>query len=550
MRLTNDTYHYPSRRHVVYARNGVAHSSVPLAAQIGVSTMQRGGNAVDAALAMAAALPLLEPVSNGLGSDCFALIWIEKDRKLYGINGSGISPAAASAEKLLARGLTAVPFVGWDPVMVPGAPSAWAKIRARFGTMPFSEIMAPAIRYAEEGYPIPETAALQWKHAFRRYSAALEAAEGPAKEALAPWFDCFTKKTPEGPAPYETGDLFRMPDFAETLRSLAATDCESYYRGDLAKKIVAFSEATGGPFTLEDFACYEAEWVTPISTNYRGYDVCEIPPNGHGITALMALNILEGFDLEPHRETVENYHRMIESMKLAFVDAKRYVADARFMKVTPEQLLSKEYAARRRALIGEKALMPEAGDPFCGGTVYFCTADGEGNMVSFIQSNYAGFGSGIVIPGTGISLNDRGANFYLDPESENCLAGRKKAYHTIIPGFLMKDGEAIGPFGVMGGFMQPQGHLQVIVNTVDFGMNPQDALDAPRFQWTGEKKIELEGWGGVAEDLAGPLAERGHDIAVNESSLDMGRGGIIWRQPNGVYAAGTECRCDGTIAAY
>ena len=315
----------------------------------------------------------------------------------------------------------------------------------------------------------------------------------------------------------------------------------------MAEKIDTFSRETGGYLRKEDLAQFHAEWVEPISTNYRGYTVSEIPPNGHGIVVLMALNILEGFQFT-QRDTAESIHKQIEAMKLAFTDGKRYIADPRFMRVTPEQMLSKEYAAKRRALIGEQALMPEAGDPSCGGTVYLCTADGEGNMVSFIQSNYMGFGSGIVVPGTGIALQNRGNNFSLDPNSENCLAPGKKSYHTIIPGFLSKDGKAIGPFGVMGGFMQPQGQVQVVMNTIDFMMNPQEALDAPRWQWVGDKNIEVEqsfpAW------ITESLVRAGHNVKVLPESLTMGRGQIIWRNDEGVLVGATEPRTDGTVAAW
>ena len=303
-----------------------------------------------------------------------------------------------------------------------------------------------------------------------------------------------------------------------------------------------------GFFAESDFANYKAQWVEPISVDYKGYTVCEIPPNGHGITALMALNMLKGLDLGDSRECADVYHKMIEATKLAFVDTKKFVADPRYMRTKVSDMLSERYAAVRRALITDQAVYPEAGDPSCGGTVYFCVADGQGNMVSFIQSNYTTFGAGVAIPGTGISLQNRGANFSLDPESDNYLQGGKKAYHTIIPGFLVKDGKAVGPFGVMGGFMQPQGHVQVIVNTVDYHMNPQECLDAPRFQWVGEKKVQLERE--VPAHIAQKLADMGHQVEIVNSNLGMGRGQIIWRMDDGTLVGGTEPRADGTIAAW
>ena len=533
-------YSFASHRNIVYAKKGMACSTSPIASQVGLDILKSGGNAMDAAIAMATALPLVEPTGNGLGSDCFALVWSEKDQKLFGLDGSGVSPMALSAEKVKEAGYTTVPMNGWLPTMVPGAPSAWAELRRRFGTKSMAELMAPAIQYARDGFCIPVNVYKQWKAEVVRFTAAAE----KEPEVFGPWLKYFTK---DGKT-YEPGDTFVNPDYAATLESLAATDCESYYHGDIMKKIVAFSNETGGFFAEIDFENYKAQWVEPISVNYKGYDVCEMPPNGHGITALMALNMLKGLELSDSRETADVYHKMIEATKLAFVDTKKFVADPRYMRTKVSDMLSDRYADVRRALITDKAVYPEAGDPSCGGTVYFCVADGMGNMVSFIQSNYNRFGSGIVIPGTAITIQDRGANFSLDPESDNYLEGGKKAYHTIIPGFLMKDGKAVGPFGVMGGFMQPQGHVQVVVNTVDYHMNPQECLDAPRFQWVGEKKVQLERE--VPADIALKLADMGHEVTIVNSNLGMGRGEIIWRLEDGTLVGGTEPRADGTIAAW
>ena len=522
-------YAYASRRNVVYAKKGMACSTSPIASQVGLDVMKAGGNAMDAAIAMAATLPLVEPTGNGLGSDCFALVWVEKEKKLYGLDGSGVAPMALSADKVKEAGHTAMPKDGWIPTMVPGAPSAWAQLRRRFGTKSMAELMAPAIGYAREGFCVPVNVAKLWKEGAERFAAAA----GKEPEVFAPWFDYFTK---DG-KPY-----------AATLESLAASDCESYYRGEIMKKIVDFSQKTGGYFAESDFENYRAGWVEPISVEYKGYTVCEMPPNGHGITVLMALNMLKGLEMGENRECAAAYHKMIEATKLAFVDTKKFVADPRYMRTKVEDMLSDRYAGVRRALIGDKAVYPEAGDPSCGGTVYFCTADGEGNMVSYIQSNYMGFGSGVVIPGTGISIQDRGANFSLDPESDNYLEGGKKSYHTIIPGFLLKDGEAVGPFGVMGAFMQPQGHVEVLVNTIDYHMNPQEALDAPRVQWIGGKHIQLEREAGP--EIAEALAAMGHEVEVIDDRINMGRGQIIWRTENGLLIGGTEPRCDGTVAAW
>ena len=534
-------YTYSSRRNVVYAKNGMACTSVPLGAQVGLEVLKAGGNAMDAAVAMAAGMPLFEPTGNGLGSDAFALVWVEKEKKLYGLNASGVAPAALSADAIRELGFTEMPRAGWLPTMVPGAPAGWAELNRRFGSKPLTELFAPAIAYARQGVPVPVNVSHQWARDSRRIQKAMEA--NPAPHAY--WWKSFMK---EDGAPYAAGDLFRWEEYADTLEELAATDCESYYRGALMEKMVSFSRETGGYFTEDDFRSYRPAWVEPITANYRGYTVCEIPPNGHGITVLMALNILNGLELPPDRESSGTYHKIMEAIKLAFADTKTYVADPRYMRTKVEDMLSEQYAARRRALITDRALFPEAGDPSCGGTIYLCTADGEGNMVSYIQSNYTTFGAGIAIPGTGISLQNRGANFSLEEDSDNVLAGGKKSYHTIIPGFLMKDGEAVGPFGVMGAFMQPQGHIQMMVNTLHYHMNPQEALDAPRMQWIGGRKIQLERE--VSAHIAQELAAMGHEVEIANSNIDMGRGQIIWRTENGLLVGGTEPRCDGTIAAW
>lgn len=531
-------YKYASRRRVVHAKRGMVCTSQPLASQAGLTILQQGGNAIDAAIATAICQTIVEPTNNGLGSDCFALVWT--GGKLHGLNGSGYAPQRLTPEAVAASGATEkMPLRGWEAVTVPGAPSAWAELHKRFGRLPFAKLFEPAIYYAEQGYPVSPIVARFWQEGIDALT--------PYKNnpAIAPWFATFDVHG-NGVAP-QTGEMVTLPDHAKTLRILADCYCESYYRGELAQKLVEFSDKTGGYLSLEDLADYRAEWVEPVHINYHGYDVWEMPPNGHGITALMALNILKDMEIGA-KDTGDTFHKQIEAMKLAFADGMHYIADPRYMQTRVEELLSDAYAAQRRALIGETAMEPTHGKPFCGGTVYLCTADGEGNMVSFIQSNYKDFGSGIVLPGYGINLNDRGAGFSLNPELDDYLAPRKKPYHTIIPGFLTHEGEAVGPFGVMGAYMQPQGHVQVIMNTVDWLLNPQSALDAPRWQWIAGKEIWLES--SVAPEIVEDLRRRGHEVRVLEDDTTFGRGEIIWRDSNGVLAGATEPRADGVVAAW
>ena len=348
--------------------------------------------------------------------------------------------------------------------------------------------------------------------------------------------------------PLHAGEIFRSQAMADTIRSIAKTNGRSFYTGEIAERTDAFMKAHNGFLTGDDLAAYAPEWVNPISVNYRGVDVWELPPNGHGITVLMALQILKGMELGD-REDPATIHRQIEALKLAFTDTKEYVAEPSFMRVTPEQLLSERYAADRRALIGEEAIDPKVGDPRYSSTVYFCAADGEGNMVSMIQSNFYGFGSGIVDPSTGISFNDRGFNFRFDPEHPNGLAGMKRPYHTIIPGFLTQNGEALGPFGIMGGYMQPQAHVQFVMNMVDWGLNPQQALDAPRWQWVGGKKVQVEQ--DTPNHIVRQLQRRGHDVTLIADKVLMGRGQAILRDSQtGVLVGGTEKRTDGQIMSW
>ncbi|MDR1732512.1 MAG: gamma-glutamyltransferase family protein [Synergistaceae bacterium] len=529
-------YMYPSRRTVVFGNRGMVATGQPLAAQAGLDILKKGGNAVDAAVATAACLTVVEPTSNGIGGDNFALVWV-KD-KLYGLNSSGYAPKAASAAALAAAGHKTMPKYGWHAVTVPGAPAGWAALSKRFGKLPLTEVLKPAIGYAEEGYPVSPTMSKLWAKAFVNYTKECKGDE------FKHWFETFA---PQGHAPHP-GEMWSSKAHAQTLTQIAESGAEAFYRGALAEKIDAFAKKYGAWLSAEDLAGFQSEWVDPITVNYRGWDVWEIPPNGHGITALMALNIAKGWSFSGAREFEETWHRQIEAMKLAFADAMHHVADPRYMKYTSAELLSEAYAAERRKLIGEKALEPVPGTPPKGGTVYLATADGEGNMVSMIQSNYMGFGSGLVVPNAGIALHNRGNNFTLNAESPNVLAPEKKPYHTIIPGFLSKDGKAVGPFGVMGGFMQPQGHMQVVMNMIDFAMNPQEAIDAPRWQWVGGKTIEVEQ--GTPGHIAMGLASRGHDIKMLADTGTFGRGEIIVRTDYGTLAGATEPRTDGTVAVW
>jgi gamma-glutamyltranspeptidase/glutathione hydrolase len=536
--MNDDSLYYPyaSQRMTSYARNGMVATSQALAAQAGLEMLKKGGNAIDAAIATAACLTVVEPTSNGIGGDAFALVWV-KD-KLHGLNASGRSPQSISIEAVQSRGYTEMPQRGWLPVTVPGAPGAWVELSERFGKLPFEQLLQPAIEYAEKGYPISPILGKNWNNTVQSFNKQLKGEEFNA------WFETFTHA---GRAP-GIGQIWRSPDHAKTLRSIAKMKGESFYRGELAEKIDQCSKEHGGFLRKEDLEAYQPEWVDPIHVHYRGYDVWEIPPNGQGLKTLLALNILKGYQFH-EKDSVDTYHKQIEAMKLAFTDGQQYITDPEQMKVSVEDLLSDAYANERRQLIGEEALTPTPGTPPSGGTVYLAAADGEGNMISFIQSNYKGFGSGIVVPGTGIALQNRGKDFSLDPNHSNSLAPGKKTYHTIIPGFLTKGDQPVGPFGVMGGFMQPQGHLQVVMNTVDFGLNPQAALDAPRWMWLHDKTVTVEPH--FPDHIAQALQRKGHNIIKAVDENGFGRGQIIWRNSETkVLAGATEPRTDGQVASW
>jgi len=473
--------------------------------------------------------------SNGIGGDLFALVW--SDGKIHGLNSSGPAPMNISVAKLREAGIYEIPKYGWVPVTVPGVPAGWAHLSQKFGQLPFLEVLTPAIEYAREGHAVSPTVSHSWQQAYNKYLSCLKG------QQFKYWFNTFTQN---GRAP-KPGEVWKSEDHARTLTSIGESVAESFYRGELADRIDKFSRQYGGFIRKEDLAAYSPQWVEPVSINYRGYDVWELPPNGHGIVALMALNIVKGFELS-EKDSVETVHRQIESIKLAFADGKKYIADPEVMDVSVNQLLSEEYAAERRQLIGHDAILPEPGELPSGGTVYLAAADDKGNMISLIQSNYMGFGSGLVVPGTGIALHNRGHNFVLDENHRNCLAGGKRSYHTIIPGFLTKDGNPVGPFGVMGAFMQPQGHMQVVMNTIDFHLNPQQALDAPRWQWIKGRQVQVEP--GFPIHIVEQLKKRGHEISVQMEVGNFGRGQVIWKTNEGTLCGGTEPRADGMVAAW
>lgn len=528
-------FSYPSWRYPSYGTRGMVATSNVFAAQAGLDILKKGGNAVDAAVATAACLTVCEPTANGIGGDAFALV--SYGGELYGLNASGPAPQGISLSALRKQGYEGIPKYGFVPVNVPGAVAGWVALSQRFGELPLSEVLAPAINYADEGYPVSPLLSRGWERAYEIYRRNVSGKEFDS------WFATFA---PQGRAP-KAGEVIRLSDHAETLRLIGETEGEVFYRGALAERIDSFARQFGGYIRAEDLANYQVEWVQPLSTSYRGYEVWELPPNGQGIVALMALNILKGFEFA-EKDAVLTYHRQIEAIKLAFEDAGRYITDPRHMEVQVEDLLSEAWAIEQRQRMGNKALQPLPTREQAGGTVYLATADGAGNMVSLIQSNYMGFGSGLVVPGTGIALHNRGHNFSFNPEHPNRLEPGKRPYHTIIPGFLTHQGQHLGPFGVMGGFMQPQGHVQVVMNLVDFAHNPQAALDAPRWQWKQGKQVDLENT--LPSHIVESLAQRGHEVTVTEHNAGYGRGQIILRKDDGVLVGATESRVDGMVASW
>jgi gamma-glutamyltranspeptidase/glutathione hydrolase len=534
-------------RSVVHARRGMVAASHPLAVQIGVDLLRQGASAVDAAIGVNAALGFLEPTANGIGGDLFAIVWDAKSRRLYGLNASGRSPLALTADRVKPEEDGTIPLYSPYSWTVPGTVDGWFELHRRFGRLPMASILAPAIRAARDGEPVPQTIAAAWAR------------------SVGPFGDMpgFAEVFLPGGKPPREGQVFRNPALARALETIAAGGRDAFYRGPIAAAIVRFSEGQGGFFTAEDFSRHRSDWVEPISTIYRGVAVYELPPNGQGLAALQMLNILEGFDLKRMgRDSVDFWHTLVEAKKLAFEDRARYYADPAFGEPPVAGLLSKEYARARAGLIdpARAARRFEAGNPRLGegDTTYLATADAEGNMVSLIQSNYSGFGSGHVVAEYGFGLQDRGALFNLDPAHPNALEPGKRPFHTIIPAFAMRDGEPWLAFGVMGGDMQPQGHAQILINLVDFGMNLQEAGDAPRFYHTGSSEptgtvmttggfLSLEE--GIPDVVRRGLAVRGHRLVQS-----VGRYGgyqAIARDPEtGVYSGASESRKDGCAMGY
>ncbi len=537
---------YASTRIPVFARNVVS-TSHPLGAQAGLSMLQKGGNAVDAAIAAAAVMTICEPVSNGLGSDAFCILWDGKE--LHGLNASGRAPAAWTEAYFRAKyGAHAMtpPKRGFDSVTVPGAVSSWVALSERFGKLPFADLLAPAIDIAERGYCVPPIVQGKWLAPVEE----LRSLPGFAQSFL-----------PYGRAP-EVGEQFQFKAAARALRLIAQSKGEAFYRGEIAAAVERFSSQNGGSLMASDFAAHQPEWVKPIAKNYRGYTLHEIPPNGQGIAALIALGILDQFDIAGlAADGVDSQHLQIEAMKLAFADVYRYVSEGASMEVTAQQMLDDGYLASRAKLINTKrAQVFEAGTPNDphrrGGTIYLSAADESGMMVSFIQSNYMGFGSGCVEPTFGVSLQNRGHGFSLDARSPNVVAPGKRPFHTIIPAFLTQGGVPVMSFGVMGGNMQPQGHLQTLVRMLDYKQNPQIACDAPRWRFNAGLEINVES--GMPAATVQALSERGHKMEViNDSYQDFGAGQFIWRNgghsgqstQNG-YIAASDARRDGLAAGF
>ncbi len=538
-----DSY-FQSRRSTVLARNGAVATSQPLAAQAGLRMLLDGGNAIDAAVAMAAALNVVEPTSTGIGGDMFALIWDKDERRVVALNGSGRSGAAANPEDVRKAGFDSIPndFEGAAfSVSVPGTVHGWESALNAYGTMPLSTVLQPAIEYALDGFAVSEIVARGWQGTEPKLKFRPSGSEMLPVNGRAPKY----------------GEVVSLPELGKSMQIVAEGGSEAFYRGEVARKIADYVQQEGGWITEDDLASHHSDWDEAIHVNYRGVEVWECPPNGQGIAALMALNIAEGFEISDMGwQSADAYHHLVESMRLGYADALQYVADPRVAEVPIGPLLSKEYANRRRSSIDPARAHPNVsyGDPMGAGDTIYCTAvDGEGNACSLINSLFAGFGSGLVVPTTGIALQNRGSLFSFDPDHPNYLEGRKRPYQTIIPAMATKDDEMWLSFGVMGGFQQPQGHLQVVSNMVDFGLDSQKALDALRFSIDvlGDKSVKVE------EDLdpkvVDELRRRGHDVRVQTAYDRTGFGGgqvVARNAATGVLSAGTEPRKDGAALGW
>lgn len=542
-------------RSEIIAKNGAAATSQPLATQVAISILQQGGSAVDAAIAANATLGLVEPTGSGMGGDLFALIWDPKQKKVVGLNASGRAPKGQSLDDLVKRlgPGKMIPSHGSLSVTVPGAVAGWMELHKKYGKLPLEKVLAPAIAYATDGAPLSPFIAKGWAANFRRFDqmgGVIEELDNARKTYLI-----------DGKPPV-AGQVFRNPDLAKSLSIVAKGGHDAYYKGPIAKTIDAYMKRIGGPLRYEDFADFKAQWVEPISTNYRGYDIWQIPPNGQGLATLQMLNILEGYDLKAMGHNSADFiHISVEAKKLAFADRSRWYADPEFVKLPISTLISKDYAAKRRALIDmkksgapETGIMPESHD-----TIFLSTADKDGLMVALIQSNYRGMGSGLVPDGLGFMLQDRGEQFALEPSHPNVYAPGKRPFHTIIPGFVTKDNQPFAAYGVMGGGMQPQGHTQVLVNMIDFGMNVQEAGDAARWQHEGSPEPTGEAGDGVGilyveqgvlPAVIEELKKRGHKVEVKPGLHYGSYEAIVRDQVNGVYRAGTEMRVDGHAAGY
>lgn len=529
-------YSFPSRRSAVMSNRGIVTTSQPLAAQAGVSMLLQGGNAIDAAIATVAALNVVEPMSTGLGGDTFALVYLSKSQELKALNASGRAPYSASLEALRSLGYKEMPKTGIHTVTIPGALDGWCSLLDKYGTMSLAQVLAPAIELAEHGFPVTEVIGYTWKKSISalQSTAATNVTQTYRLAKMAP----------------EPGETVVQSDLARTFKKIAEVGSDVFYRGEIAEAIVACSQRKGGLITMRDLNDHTSTWVTPISTNYRGYDIYECPPNSQGLVTLLALNILEGYDIRSLGHNSPDYlHLVIEAIKLAFAEADRYVADPDFIYVPLKSLLSKHHAERRRHLIDtNRARQPAAENNLNieGDTVYLAATDKDGNSVSLISSLYHPFGSGIVVDGTGICLQNRGSLFSLEVGHPNCIEPHKRPYHTIIPAMALKNNNLYLTFGVMGGFMQPQGHVQVLLNIIDFNMGVQTALDAPRFRYIQGNECAFEP--GISRAVLQELVNRGHRVADLDEpySQEFGGGQVIMIHPSaGSLMAGSDPRKDG-----